>query len=112
MDSSKIKGCEATPTRDGDMPIMENTRKIAFRSQLTVNSYDFVALRDHTFRADDVLPGTYELTVQVHTPFTPQNPRTQPLAEGTVQLVVPASPPCPTDLPVNLGEIKTNAIAK
>jgi hypothetical protein len=73
---------------------------------------DFVVFADHTFRANDVLPGTYHLDIRVHTAFTPQHPEQRELAEGTAELVVPAVPLCPTDVPVNLGRIATHPIAQ
>jgi RNA polymerase sigma factor (sigma-70 family) len=72
---------------------------------------EFVAFPDRTFRADDVLPGTYELSIKFSTPFTPGHPPVQ-LADGAAELVVPAVPPCPTDVPLNLGQIQMHATGK
>ena len=73
---------------------------------------DFVCFPDHTFRADDVPPGQYQLTVSVCSRFTPQHPTVQDLAGSVAELVVPSSPPCPNDVPVDLGKLETHAVAR
>lgn len=74
---------------------------------------EFVAFPDHTFHADDVLPGRYRLQVNVSSLVEGAHSWSQrKLASGTTEFSVPANPPCPNDIPVKLGAIQTHRVNK
>jgi hypothetical protein len=59
---------------------------------------------DGTFRLDDVPPGRYILSFSFHSMVEGQP--SQEVAAKKIDLVVPDSPACPTDEPLDLGEIE------
>ncbi|MBC7785007.1 MAG: sigma-70 family RNA polymerase sigma factor [Burkholderiales bacterium] len=66
----------------------------------------FTLASDGTFRADDVLPGRYRVTVELREPWVPGR-RTLPdlLAKIDKTFDVPATPAVPTDIPVDIGTL-------